>query len=56
MAHPREEDDDLALTEELRALLHPRAGRLLVLLVVLAAGLAVLALVGSRTVLAGLWR
>ncbi|MFY0524257.1 hypothetical protein ACN28I_14145 [Archangium gephyra] len=57
MVHPREEDeDDLTLTEELRAVMRPRSGRLLVLLVLIAVVLAALVLVASRTVLAGLWR
>ena len=57
MVHPHEEDeDDLTLTEELRSVMRPRSGRLLVLLVLLALVLAALVLVASRTVLAGLWR
>ncbi len=52
MEHPREEDEDgLTLTEELRTVMRPRSGRLLVVLVLIA-----LVLVASRTVLAGLWR
>ncbi|HEX5746905.1 MAG TPA: hypothetical protein VFZ09_11730 [Archangium sp.] len=55
--HPREEDeDDLTLTEELRTVMRPRSGRLLVLLVLIALVLGALVLVASRTVLAGLWR
>ena len=55
--HPREEDEnDLTLTEELRAVMRPRSGRLFVLLVLIALVLAALVLVASRTVLAGLWR
>jgi hypothetical protein len=55
--HPREEDeDDLTLTEELRAVMRPRSGRLLVLLVMICLVLAALVLVASRTALAGLWR
>jgi hypothetical protein len=57
MVHPCEEDeDDLTLTEELRAVMRPRSGRLLLLLVLIALVLAGLVLVASRTVLAGLWR
>ncbi len=56
MASSREEKEEPALTEELRAILRPRTGRLLLVLVTIAAVLAVLALVLSRTVLAGLWR
>ncbi len=55
--HPRDEDeDDPTLTEELRTVMRPRSGRLLVLLVLMALVLGALVLVASRTVLAGLWR
>ena len=49
------EDDEPALTEELRALMHPRSVWPLVLLALFALALAVLALVASRTFLSGLW-
>ena len=49
------EEEDVALTEELRAIMRPRSEWPLVLLVLLAVALAVLALVASRTVLSGLW-
>ncbi len=55
MAQRREEEEP-ALTEELRSILRPRTGRLLLVLVLIAVALAVLALVLSRTLLAGLWR
>jgi hypothetical protein len=51
----REDEEEPALTEELRAIMRSRSGWPLVVLVVLAIALAVLALVASRTVLSGLW-
>ncbi len=55
MAHPRhEEEEDPTLTEELRAIMRPRSGWPLLVLVLLAVALAVLVLVASRTVLSGL--
>jgi hypothetical protein len=50
-----EEEEDPALTEELRAVMRPRPRWSLLVLVLLAVALAVLALVASRTVLSGLW-
>jgi hypothetical protein len=56
MAHPRvEEDEEPALTEELRAVMRPRTGRLLLVWVLILAVLALGALVASRTALSGLW-
>lgn len=55
MAAEPEEDKELALTDEVRALLRPRARASLVLTVVLAVLLVVAALVASRSVLAALW-
>jgi hypothetical protein len=55
MARVREEEEEPALTEELRALMRPRSRGLLAWLVLLALGLAVLGFVASRTVLAGVW-
>ncbi len=55
MAPRPEEEEDPTLTEELRAVMRPRSGKWLVLLVLLAVMLGVLVLVASRTVLAGLW-
>ncbi|MCP3136735.1 hypothetical protein [Pyxidicoccus xibeiensis] len=55
---PRRDDDldaDPALTDELRAVMHPRALRPLAFTLVLVVALAVLAWVASRTVLAALW-
>ncbi|HYO56190.1 hypothetical protein [Archangium sp.] len=51
----RREEEDPALTEELRAVMRPRSGWPLIVLVLLAMALAVLALVASRTALSGLW-
>jgi hypothetical protein len=51
-----DEDDEPALTEELRTVMRPRSVWPLVLLVLLALALAALALVASRTFLSGLWR
>ncbi len=55
MAHPLEEDEEPALTEELRAVMRPRTGRLLLVLVLILAVLALGVLVASRTALSGLW-
>jgi uncharacterized integral membrane protein len=55
MAPRPEEDEDPTLTEELRAVMRPRAGKWLALLVLLAVLLGVLALMASRSVLAALW-
>ena len=53
---PRQaEDDEPALTEELRGLMRPRTGRLLLLLGILSLGLLVVGLAASRTMLAPLW-
>jgi hypothetical protein len=52
---PRPEEEDPTLTEELRAVMRPRSGKWLAVLVLLAVMLGVLALVALRTVLAGLW-
>ncbi|HEX8821520.1 MAG TPA: hypothetical protein VF794_16465 [Archangium sp.] len=52
---PVNEDDEPALTEELRTVMRPRSVWPLVLLVLFALALAVLALVASRTFLSGLW-
>lgn len=56
MAHPPESDTEPALTDELRALLHPRTKGLLLALVLIVVLLGVLGLVASRTVLSQLWR
>lgn len=56
MRQGSDEDDEPALTEELRTVMRPRSVWPLVLLVVLALALAVLALAASRTFLSGLWR
>jgi len=56
MAQRREEEEEPALTEELRTIMRPRTGRLLLALVLIAVALAALALVFSRTVPSGLWR
>jgi hypothetical protein len=50
-----EEEEEPALTEELRAVMRSRPGWSLLVLVVLTVALAVLAWVASRTVLSGLW-
>jgi hypothetical protein len=56
MASPREEEEeDPALTEELRTVMRSRPRWSLLVLVLLAVVLAVLALVASRTALSGLW-
>jgi hypothetical protein len=55
MARVGKEEEEPALTEELRSLMRPRSGGLLAWLVLIALGLAVLGLVASRTVLSGLW-
>jgi hypothetical protein len=55
MATEHEDDRDPALTEEVRALLNPRARASLVLTVALAVALVLAALIASRTVLAALW-
>jgi hypothetical protein len=55
MRRAGEEEEDPALTEELRSIMRPRPVWPLVLLVVLALALAVLALVAARTVFSGLW-
>lgn len=55
---PRPDEDldaDPALTDELRAVMHPRPHRALAFTVVLVLVLGVLAWVASRTVLAALW-
>jgi hypothetical protein len=52
----QDEDDEPALTEELRTVMRPRSVWPLVLLVMLALCLSALALVASRTFLSGLWR
>ena len=55
---PRRDDDldaDPALTDELRAVMHPRPHRALALTVALVVVLGALAWVASRTVLAALW-
>jgi hypothetical protein len=60
MTPPNRHEDDLdadpSLTEELRAVMHPRPHRALALTLVLVGVLAALAWWGSRTGLAGLWR
>lgn len=50
-----EEEEEPALTEELRAVMRSRPGWPLLVLVLLVVALTVLALVASRTVLSGLW-
>jgi hypothetical protein len=52
----QDEDDEPALTKELRTVMRPRSVWPLVLLVMLALCLSALALVASRTFLSGLWR
>ncbi|QSQ21143.1 hypothetical protein JY651_39040 [Pyxidicoccus parkwayensis] len=49
-------DADPALTDELRAVIHPRPYRALALTAVLLVVLGALAFVASRTVLAALWK
>ncbi|MFP2928123.1 hypothetical protein ACLESO_23570 [Pyxidicoccus sp. 3LG] len=60
LAAPEPRHDDLdadpAITDELRAVMHPRPHRPLAFTLALVAVLAVLAWVASRTVLASLWR
>ena len=56
MRQGHDEDDEPALTEELRTIMRPRSVWPLVLLVMLALCLSALALVASRTFLSGLWR
>jgi hypothetical protein len=56
MAHSREEDEDPALTEELRTVMRPRSGSLLLILGLIAGILAALAWVASRTELVRMWR
>ena len=51
----KEEDEEPALTEELRAVMRSRPGWSLLVLVLLAVALALLAWAASRTVLSGLW-
>jgi hypothetical protein len=51
----KEEEEEPALTEELRAVMRSRPGWSLLVLVLLAVALTVLAWVASRTVLSGLW-
>jgi hypothetical protein len=51
----KEEEEDPALTEELRTVMRSRPGWSLLVLVLLAVALAVMAVVASRTVLSGLW-
>jgi hypothetical protein len=56
---PRRDEDldaDPALTDELRAVMHPRPHRALAFTLALVVVLGVLAWVASRTVLAALWR
>lgn len=55
MAHPRDTDDEPALTEELRRVMHPRTGWNLVLLLLLTLVLGGLVLVAAHTPLARLW-
>lgn len=50
-----EEEEEPALTEELRAVMRSRPGWSLLVLVLLAVALTVLGLVASRTVFSGLW-
>ncbi len=56
MASEHDDDTNPALTDELRAILAPRARASLWLTVALALGLGLAALFASRTVLAALWR
>jgi hypothetical protein len=55
MTPEHEDDSEPALTDEVRALLNPRARAWLVLTVVLAVALVLAALLASRTVLSALW-
>ncbi|WP_141324124.1 hypothetical protein [Myxococcus sp. AB025B] len=59
MTSPRDDEDldaDPAMTEELRAVMHPRPHRPLLFTAVLVLVLGALAWGASRTVLATLWR
>ncbi|NTX05618.1 hypothetical protein HUA74_41700 [Myxococcus sp. CA051A] len=49
-------DADPAMTEELRAVMHPRPHRALLFTAVLVVVLGAVAWLASRTVLASLWR
>ncbi|NVJ25412.1 MULTISPECIES: hypothetical protein [Myxococcus] len=49
-------DEDPVMTEELRAVMHPRPHRVLLFTAVLVVVLGALAWMASRTVLASLWR
>lgn len=53
---PDELDADPALTDELRAVMHPRPHRALAFTVALVVVLGALAFLASRTVLAALWK
>ncbi|MCY1017833.1 hypothetical protein [Pyxidicoccus sp. MSG2] len=53
---PDDLDADPALTDELRAVMHPRPYRALAFTVALVVVLGALAWMASRTVLAALWR
>lgn len=52
---PARDDDEPTLTEDLRRLLHPRSGWLLLVLGLVSLALLVLGLVACRTVLSPLW-
>ncbi len=54
--HPRDTDDEPALTGALRRIMHPRTGWLLALLLLITGVLGALLLVATRTPLAQLWR
>ncbi len=60
MTPPNRQDDELdadpALTDELRAVMHPRPHRALAFTLALVVVLGALAWGASRTVLAALWR
>ncbi|QRN95160.1 hypothetical protein JRI60_39710 [Archangium violaceum] len=56
MRTEHDDEKDPALTEEIRAILHPRARLTMWLTVTLALGLGAAAWLASRTLLAALWR
>ena len=55
MADRPHQEEDPALTPEVRAIIQPRTGRMLVGVLLLAAGLLAAAGIAAKTVLAGLW-
>ncbi|WP_257454688.1 hypothetical protein [Archangium lipolyticum] len=56
MGTGHDDEKDPALTEEIRAILHPRARTMMWLTLTLTLGLGAAAWLASRTVLAVLWR